>query len=182
MNEPRTLERLDDYVSGTMADDDAAAFEEALFGAAAAGEVDFVDRLARGSAFLFERGTFYMGATRRELDALAAKGLRVYVLDLGRPGACEARFEANCDVFVTRLDARLHGIEYVDVEIEIPGHGVLKTMRDVRVDPEDGAIYGACERDLALAAYSGGRTISRVLATRDGRRELVATYDISPIA
>lgn len=177
----RVLERIDDYASGAMSDEDASALEEEMFEGAHAAELSFLDRLARWGRHLDGRKTFRIGATKKELDALAASGVRVQYLDIGRPGTVEVRFDFDCDVFVSKLDAGLHGVDHVDIEVELPGHGILKTFRDVRVDPEDGAIYGACERELAEIAYGVGRAIQRIVVARDGRREVAAVYDITRV-
>ena len=55
----------------------------------------------------------------------------------------------------------------------------MKTFRDVTCAPEDGALYAVCHEPLARLAFTR-RSVARIVAARDGRRETVAVYDVRP--
>jgi hypothetical protein len=192
------LQRLDDYAGGDMPDAEASAFEEELFAAAA--EVDpppgltvsdglastaaYLDRLTRMVIAARDAGMIASGATRAQIDALLASPLPVHFVDLGSGG--EKVFDPwdrdKVKVVVTRLALDLRGWQDIDVEVTAADGTPVKTFRDVTCAPEDGALYAVCHEPLARIAFSRGRSISRVIATRDGKRETVAVYDVRPPA
>jgi hypothetical protein len=181
--DPRDLEALAAYVDGTLDKAPAAELEDPLFAAAAEGDAPtavFLDRIARDGAHLVAHATFHMGITRGQLAALQARSdVEVQVVDLGTPGKRDVSARRSGDFFATILRVGLRDCERVDIETEIPHAGVRKTIRDVLVDPDDGNIYGLCERDLALLGLSAGHAISRVITERDGKREIIAIYDVT---
>jgi len=182
------LGRLDDYLSGHLGQAEAAAYEDDLFAAAAAGApesalVDFADRLARMSAALAAAGGFAGGGTRAQVDELGAAGLRVHYVDLGAGGTVQfPPWQADTQVVVTRLGIDVRGYDTVDVEVETPAGQPVKTFRDVVCDPSDGALYAVCQEPLARLAFQRGRTISRVIGSRGAQRETVAVFEILPPA
>lgn len=199
MSVAERLARIDDYLSGHMAGGDAVAFEEELFTAAAAsngdgdGDVDgetaalaadarFVDGIARLAAEMARLGGFEAGGTRAHVDALRAAGLAVHYVDLGAGGAPTVfpAWAAGTQIVVARLGVDLRGDDAVDVEVETADGRRVKTFRDVSCDPTDGALYAICQEPLARIAFGRGRTVSRVIATRAGKRETVAVYDVRP--
>lgn len=194
-NEP--LLRLDDYVTGDMPESEAAAFEEDLFAAAAdadpsvdvfkagglAADAGFLDRLARFASKPEELMAFRGGFTRADVDALRGSPLPVHYVDLGAGGASVFPSWDPAVKFVAfRLGVDLRGWQDVDVEVTTADGTPVKTFRDVRCAPEDGALYGICHAPLAEIAFTRGRTISRVVGTRGGTRETVATFDVRPAA
>ena len=186
-DEPDDLETLEAYLDGSLAESDATEFEDALFASAAAGEqagkhatAVFLDRVARHGARLASRGTFDGGITRAQLTVLQARSdVDVQVVDLGAPGEHSVSARREGDFLVTIMRVGLIGHGHVDVETEIPHAAVRKTIRDVIVDPEDGHVYGLCEQELAILGVLAGHSIVRVIATRNGQRETVATYDVT---
>ncbi|HVX95007.1 MAG TPA: hypothetical protein VHK47_08855 [Polyangia bacterium] len=184
------LARADDYVSGHLGDAEAAAFEDELFAAvggdhaadseavAAAGFVDTATRLLgtlHGFAELLE------GATHAHVDQLRAAGARIHFFELGAGVPVSLpKWGADVDIVVARLnvDLRAHGL--VDVEVETADGRPVKTFREVACDPADGALYAICQEPLARLAFTRGRTISRVISTKSGRRETVAVFDVDP--
>ncbi|HEV8551297.1 MAG TPA: hypothetical protein VGQ57_19750 [Polyangiaceae bacterium] len=183
---PDALSALDDYTTGVMSDADAEAFEEALFARAAAGdapEAEFAERLRRASEWIGRRATFNVGSTRAELDALLASGLRVHYLDFGdgsRPIDI-APLPPDLEIFAYRLGVDLRGYGAVDVVVETPSGEYIKTFRDVRSDPTDGALYGVCEAPLAEISFRRGTVRSKVMAGHGAERKLVATFETRPI-
>lgn len=159
---------IDDYVSGALSDADAERFEEELFAAPDDADVVAVDRFAYLGAHLASRGTFDIGMTRAEVEALERSGLRIQMIDIGPPGPVQIRLRRDVELIIVRYDVGLRGVDRVDVEMAIPSAGVSKTMRDVRVDPDDGAIYGACEAALALTAFTVGQVVTGGTVVRDG--------------
>jgi hypothetical protein len=178
------LESLDDYLSGTMPDDTAHGFEEELFAVAAAGaagEAEFVDRVAEIGRFLVSRSGMAMGTSRKRVDELLASDLKVHYFDAGPPGAPVVipAWGDGIDVVITRIGIDTRGYEHVDVEITGPDGNVLKTIRDVE-GAEDGAFYAACEGPLARLAFALGPTVSRITGMRGGKRELIAELRVIP--
>jgi hypothetical protein len=173
-----SLEALDDYLGRHMGDEEAEAFEEALFEAAAAGDVRFLDRVARVGRHLDDLRLFDHTFTRRDYEALVAAGRRVELREAGPPGIVENVPPGDVEVVVTRVELGLEGTRHVDVEFEIPDVGVVKTLRDVAIDPEDGALYLACDVNLMRTTLELPRVFNRVVIERNGEREAVAVYDV----
>lgn len=176
------LVELDDYLSGRMSDAERDAFEERLFAldSVLQEEVAFLDRLARLAYHIVELGTLHPSLTRKELDTLVALGRRVDLRELGQPGTIAvAPLEAGAEVVVQRADLRLFDVDSVDLEIDLPELGHVKTLRDLTVDPDDGAVYACCDATLFQMAMSQGpMTTFRVVAVREGRRETIARYEL----
>lgn len=170
-----SLEQLDAYLTGELDDAAADAVEAAMFDAPDDADLAFVDRFTRHGAQLSTRGTFHMGVTRKQLDAIIAAGHEVQLVELPLDQR-EIEIQLRGDLVVTRLQLGRPDLDLVDVEVTITAHGVSKTLRDVRVDPEDGAIYAACERALAELAWGHGRVITRVLER--GTHALLAELDV----
>jgi hypothetical protein len=172
------LRALDDYQSGAMSDAEAEAFEEALFDGEGAAEAAFVDRVARLSAWLVDRGTFFLGHTRGEVEALLQTH-RCTVVDCGSGGFTRVRAPRSAELFITKLTIDLRGVERVDVESYVEGYGLVKTMRDIRFDPADGALYGVCEAPLAHLSFGHGQPVrSKIVGIRDGERRVLAESEL----
>lgn len=184
------LGRVDDYVSGHLDDAEAAAFEDELF-AAAGGDhaaddegvaaASFVDRATRLMGTLQGFAELLEGATRAHVDQLRATGARVHFFELGAGVPVDLpKWGTDVDIVVARLnvDLRAHGL--VDVEVETADGRPVKTFREVTCDPADGALYAICQEPLARLAFTRGRTISRIISTKSGRREIVAVFDVNP--
>jgi hypothetical protein len=191
------LLRLDDYVTGEMPEAEAASFEDELFAAAAdadpsaaalsarglAADVTFLNALVRMAADPSEHMAFAGGATRAEVDALLGSQVPVHYVDLGNGG--ETVFPAwapTVKVVIARLAVDLRGWQDVEVQVSAADGTPIKTFRDVHCAPEDGAVYAVCHAPLARLAFTRGRSISRVVATRGGTRETVAVFDVRPPA
>jgi hypothetical protein len=174
------LARLDDYVRRRAPDAEEAAYEEDLFARALAGEApELAVRDAIGSTLrrMKDVGSIQLWMTRRQADALAAANPRVlrFELDLAnpRPPALTDDF----DLLVTRVPLPLGGVRQLDVEVLSPAGEVLKVMPDVEFDPADGAVFACCEAELARVS-TGARSVSRVWATDDRGRRLLATIPL----
>jgi hypothetical protein len=91
------------------------------------------------------------------------------------------RAPPDAEIVVSRFDVRLFDVARVDVELSLPEADVTAILRDVRVDPRDGALYTCCERDLAALTFgSGERVVVRVVGERDGRRQELAVFEGLP--
>jgi len=174
----KRLHDLDAYLTGELDEVAAGALEEAMFDAPDDPDVAFFDVLARRGAHLASHGTFDTGVTRAHLDELVARGLHVQVVDVGTPGACTVQLDPACELFVTRMELGRRDLERVDVEIEMRALGEAKVIRDVVVDPTDGAIYGLCERPLAMMAYGAGHTVVTV-RDRTPARTVIGRWDFN---
>ncbi len=177
------LSLIDDYLSGRMSDEEGDRFEQRLFEPddALEREVTFLDRLALFTHHIAVLGTLHPALTRAEVDMLLAAGRRVDVRELGEPGTVTLKpLEAGAEVVVQRADLRLFDVESVDLEVVLPELGHVKTLRDLKVDPNDGAVYACCDATLFRTELleAGQRTIFRVVAMRDGRRETLAHYEL----
>jgi hypothetical protein len=179
------LTASDDYASGAMLDAEAEAFEVELFARAAAGDTaenEFLERLRRAAEWIARRGAFNVGSTRAEVEALRGAGIKIAYQEFGSGGYVEiAPLPAGTELYIYRVGVDLRGYDDVDVVIESPDGQHVKTFRDVRYDPIDGAIYGVCEAPLAEISFRRGRIVSKVLAGRGAERELVARYEMQPV-
>ena len=55
----------------------------------------------------------------------------------------------------------------------------MKTLRDLKVDPHDGAVYACCDAALfQMAMEQSPKTTFRVVAVREGQRETIAQYEL----
>jgi hypothetical protein len=183
MKSASSLIELDDYLSGLIPDEPAADFEEELFAAAADGEtasLGLVDRIGQFGRYLEARVGLAMGSSRAQVERIRASGLKVEYSELvpGIP-VRGRRIADDAEIVISRLDVDLRGYTDIEVAVERPDGTLLKTFRDVDCAPEDGALYAVCEATLARMAQSV-HTVARISATRDGKRELVATLETLP--
>lgn len=186
---PAALAALDDYTSGLMPEAEADAFEEELFARAARGEApeaEFVEGLRRAAEWLARRGTFEVGATRAEVDALLTSGARVAYMDFGD---CSTPVDVpplapDLEYVVYRVGVDLRGLDYdaIDVVVETPSGEYIKTFRDVRYDTDEGAFYGVCEAPLAEISFRRGTILSKVMIGRGTERRHVATLETRPVS
>lgn len=177
------LELLDDYASGHMSDEGAAAFEEAMFTAPEEEDLRFFDRAHLLMGWLASIGALTGGATAQDIEALRAKGLRVHVVELAGGGGGTVEVEPwgeDVQVVVFHTTTDLRGFEEVEVEVQNPDGAPIKTFRGVQCDPTNGNIYAVCAPPLAMMAYGKKRRISRITGVRDGKRETIAVYDSAP--
>ena len=183
MKPASTLTELDDYLSGFMPDETAAGFEDGIFAAAAAGEASplgLVDHIGQFGRYLSGRVGLAMGSSRAQVDRIRASGLKVEYTELA-PGVPVRgpRIADDTEIVISRVDIDLRGYTDIEVNVERPDGTLLKTFRDVECAPEDGALYAVCEATLARMAQSV-HTVARISATRDGKREQVATLETLP--
>lgn len=178
----QVLALIDDYVSGRMNDAERELFEERLFALEdeVQAEVAFLDRLARFTHHIVARGLLHPSLMREELDQLVVGGTRVDLRELGAPGVVTVQpLEEGAQVVVQRADLRLFDVTNVDLEIVLPELGHVKTLRDLAVDPNDGAVYACCDAVLfRMAMAESPRTTFRVVALRGGRRETIGEYEL----
>ncbi|HEY0707924.1 MAG TPA: hypothetical protein VGG33_14060 [Polyangia bacterium] len=174
------LATVDDYVTGVMDEGRADEFEQALFAAAGGGaELDaalvFHDRLLRTATRALASGTWEIGATRREVDALLASGRRIDYAELDQllAGEVSVPSDAAVELVIVRLPVDLTGVEQVDFEITEPGGRSVKTIRDFRFDAADGALYAVCAAGLARTAFARPDAITRIVGQRAGRRDVL---------
>lgn len=172
----QSLAGLDDYVSGHMSDDDAAGFEEALFEAAGSPEVASADRLIRLLVRAGTSGAFDPWTSRREVEAWRAAGRRVALLEVGDRGVATEESLEGVELVVSRIPLEVAGIASVDAEISLPGVGVVKTIRDVKVDATDNAVYACC--DVALyELVRQAPSVTSLVAVVDGKRQVVRVIE-----
>jgi hypothetical protein len=175
------LDKLDAYVTREMSDADADAFEEALFDAPDDPDLALVDRIARHGKRLVEHGTWDIGVPRMHIDEMIANGHAVHVFDAGAPGQRSVSFDASCELFASVLRIERRDLARVDVDLHVTTFGVMKTIKDVLVDPADGNVYGLCERALAEMAFLAGPSHVLVRKT-DGARDVIAEWHFTPAA
>jgi hypothetical protein len=174
---------LDDYVTGSMQDHDAAAFEEALFDEAAQGkneEAAYFDEIRRSMRFVGRHGIIGRSFTRAQVDELSRKErMHIVELSLDRTNELEP-WGDDIEVVVTHVPVDLRGTDTADVVVERPDGTHIKTFRDIGYDPADGSLFAYCEAPLARIALFSGPTVTRVIAERDGKRSQVAVFHASP--
>ncbi len=173
----KRLHELDAYLTGELDEAAADALEDAMFAAPDDGDLAFFDILTRRGAILDEHGTFEVGMLREQVEALAAR-YRVQIQS-SAPGKATASIADDTELYCTKLLIGRTDLERVDVDIHIAKYDVSKTMRDVLVDQREGAIYGMCERPLAMIAYGAGRAIVKV-RERGGERRVIGEWDFTP--
>ncbi len=166
------LTLLDDYLSLSMSDAQAAAFEEELFAEAAQGrahELGYLDSFFEQAQWFTSRGGFSSGTTA-EVIAELRKLPGVHYLDVEANTQVSA-WPVDTKFVVYRLDVDLRGYENIDVEIVTPDGQHRKWFRDVTYDPADGALYGACDAPLAASTFRFEPLIAHVMASRSGSGE-----------
>lgn len=169
------LERLDAYVRRELEDDAADQYEDDLFARAlggAAPELDFRSGLERAFQSMVAKGNLYGWLTRRELEQVVNRGLRVFRYDLDLANPVPPELPAEFDLLVTRIALDLTGVHRLEVEVFTPEGKLLKRMPEVTFDPEDGALYACCEADLARAANSV-KSITKLWGEDDAGRRLL---------
>lgn len=169
------LVRLDDYVRGQQSDDQAAEFEEDLFGRAlanAAPELTFRAGLAHALRVMNASGTLELWLRKAQVDALRASGRRLVFFELDVNNIVVPPIPDDAELLVTRIPVDLSGVHTLDAEVQTEDGVLLKRMPDIGFDAEEGAVYACCEAELARAAGSVS-TRTLVWATRDGERQLL---------
>lgn len=172
----KELERLDDYLRGALADAEADAYEEELFGRAATGrapELAFVDGLTAALRDAVERGTYELYVTAAGVERVMARGVRVQRVELLNTVEPQRYvLERDADLVVARMPVDLTGVRSLDAEI-YAGDRLSKVMRDVSFDPGDGAVFFCCDGELARRTV-GFVATTRFYARDDAGRRLVA--------
>lgn len=179
------VDRLDDYVTGTMPDAEADDFEAELFAAAAKGEDEDARWFER---FLLMMGEFckddflIRGATAEDVAKLSQAGAKVHMVDfsIDEPLAFEERHDV--DIIVSHLPLDVREYDTVEVVIERPSGEVLHTFRDCLGDPKTGHLYAICAAPLANMAWGGGPRVARVTGVKRGEesRQELAVYRLEP--
>jgi hypothetical protein len=180
------LEHLDDYVTGTMPDDEAASLEEELFAAAARGEAEearWFERFQLLVGYLAKGDFLVRGATAEDVTALEKGGAKVRVISLVEGEQISYERRTDVDIVVTHVPVDVRDYESVEATIENPDGRVLHTFRDCMGDPATGHLYAICATPLANMAWGGGPRVGRVTGVKRGeteRREL-AIYRLEPV-
>ena len=137
-----------------------------------------LDRVACDAAHLDARGTFHPGFTQKQADALRASGRRVAWLDLeAGERIAHMKFPRDAEFMVIRAPFDLTGVTRIDCEIEVPGIGVIKTMRDTVFDPADEALFACCEAALAIQA-SRSPSIWHCYSIEGNTRHELAAFEL----
>jgi hypothetical protein len=177
------FEDFDGYLNGQMPDDEAATFEEEMFAAAAVGgeaseDAQFVDRLARYSAYLIPRGGFDIGSTRADVERLLASGLRVQLMESDPIDPRRlAAIRDDAEIIITHIPIDVRGYDSVDVVVTKPDGTLLKTFRDIGWEPSDGSLYAVCEAPLARISAQQRHIFSQVVGHRDGAKHTIARFE-----
>jgi hypothetical protein len=87
----------------------------------------------------------------------------------------------DVEIVVTRLGVDVRGFDHVEVECQTLAGQPIKTFRDVRCDPETGALYAVCEAPLARLSVLAGPVVATVTGVRGGQREVIAGFETHPI-
>jgi hypothetical protein len=180
------FEALDAYQTRDMPDDEAAGFEDELFGAAAVGaavaeEALFVDRLSLIGRYLVPRGGWDFGSSRARIDQLLAAGLRVQLLvpQPGQPGEpyVVPPIDDDAEIVATHVAIDVRGYDSVRVIVEKPDGTQLKVFRDVGFDPLDGTMYAVCEAPLARISAQQTHLRSHIIGTRGGVEHVIGVFE-----
>ena len=176
---PSRLGLLDDYLSGTLAGDEAARFEEELFEAAAEGqaaEAVFVEKLQRTAEWLAAQHQFGEAPTRARIEELLASGRPVHMVDLCKGGEIPMTpWPDETEVVLFELHVDMRGYEQIELASFGPDGSHVITFRDVTCDPETGHILGCCLASVAALAYAALPVTMHLTGALDGKRHEVAT-------
>jgi hypothetical protein len=166
-----TLAELDDYADGALAEPEAEALEELLFEAAMRGEQPASEYLALrdGIVNLVQRGTFAVVMTEAGAERVRAAGHKLAYLDVDATGP--VTLSRSAEVLLLRFGLDLRDVKRLDVEL-LSGDQLVKTIADVEFEPADGAVYMACEAEMALAAAAAGARHRFVAVDGQERRVL----------
>ncbi|MBC7173933.1 MAG: hypothetical protein H5U40_15940 [Polyangiaceae bacterium] len=169
---PLSIETIDAYLSGALDDDEA--FEDALFDSIGRGDVvasEFFS-LRRGIVEFVRRGTFDVVITAAEVAAIRSSGLRTTMVDapIGRDSAV-GEVDNSAEILLIRVELPLESVSRLDVEM-LSGTTLVKTLDAARFDRHEGAIYFACEADLARTAGASGAR-HRFVAVEGGERRVL---------
>jgi hypothetical protein len=179
MSEPKSsFDTFDDYLSGTMPEVDAEAFEEALFAGEHAEEAAFFDGFRRSMRFAARFGPIAQSSTGETLARLRAEGVRLHLLDFyeDRVNKVES-WKDGLELIVTRLHVDVRAYEHVHVRVEQENGAVIKVFHDVGCDPVDGHIYALCEEPLARTAFVSQPLplLCHIYGERDGQEVAITT-------
>jgi len=109
-------------------------------------------------------------------------GFKVHVVDFGGGGKATYTIPSEpVDFVVTHVRLDIRAYESVEATIERPDGTLLHTFRDVLPDPTTGEIYGMCRAPLSDLAWAGGPRVTRVTGLKNGVREVIAVYEITPL-
>lgn len=179
------LARLDDYVRGaTHADDDA--YEDDLFMRALAGtapELKLLDSLVATLRVLGERGTLMIACGRAEAERLRAlHGARADYRELSAAPEQAVVLSPDAEIVITHVPLPLDGVERVDIENHVEGHGLLKTFPDVVFERGAAGLYLCCDGSLARQTV-GHTVIAKFIGHRNGEKTvLLETKSTTSIA
>ncbi len=147
------LARVDDYVRGEMPEAEVDGFEDDLFARALAGEAPELaayHSLVASLRDIAERGTLMTYITALDATKMRERyGDRLVYFDLPNDGTTHLDIPKDAELFLTRVALDVQDAERIDVEIAVEGVGPIKVMPDITFEREEGAIYIACEGDLA---------------------------------
>ena len=173
------LQLLDDYLSGTLAGDEASHFEEQLFEAAAAGnagEAVFVEKLQTKAEWLAKQKQFGEAHTRASVEETLGSGRPIFMVDLGAGGEIPMpAWPTGTEVVIFELRVDMRSYEQVGIAHVGPDGSEIITFRDVTCDPDSGHIFGSCMASVAALAYSRLPVTMHITGARDGKRHEVAT-------
>lgn len=177
---------VDDYTSGLTPGDgqeDADAFEAALFDAAANGEAPelaYLDTLATIAPWFDRRGGFSGGLTRAQIEALRAQP-HVHYIDIELGVNEIPPWAADTELVAYRVAVDMRGYSDIVVTLTKPTGEHAWTFRDGQYDPSDGNLYAMCDEPLARTTFREQPFLGRIEASREGKRETVATFELRPV-
>lgn len=130
-----------------LADDEADAIDEHVFGCAACFHASAqVAAMAQALATVIPPVPL-----DRDLELAEARGLRLLRTDL-QPGVpVEVWFRAGIDLLVHRLVGDLEDVEQVSVAVVLADGAPLVTFADVPFEPSAGVVLLACQRHFVAA-------------------------------
>jgi hypothetical protein len=177
------LDDLDDYLFGSMPEESAAPFEEALFDQAARGEhalLAFVEGIGVLGRVVLQRVGSVMPPTADSIDVLRRRGFKVEVAHAVPGTPYQARWSEEAEIVVTHfvVDMRGHSGRF-DVEIETPDGNLVKALPEVTYDPSDGSFYALCEAALARTSR-GAHVFWKLYETTGSTRTLVGSLEQIP--
>ena len=167
---PVPFETLVGWWTGELPADEAARVEEHVFACDACAEAS--TRLAKLATGVREHLPPII--SREHRDRLEAAGTRIRVTPVEAGVEATAVFGREVDLLVHALHADLAGVERVDVEVLLKGHGEPLLCEAVPFDAASGEVLVCCQRHYQHLSTED--PVFRVFAVEGERRRPLGDY------
>ena len=165
-----SAERIVEYLSGELSEEDARRFEEALFeGAHDGADLDALAAMLVDLRYAAYLGLLGLTVSRAEVERLRSEGYRIVEFRLEPDQLVDADLSEEFDLLLVELVVDLEGVTRLDAEVCDMAGRPFKRVREIPFRPEQRSVMGYCAREMALAAARElpDGTLTRLLAVGD---------------